>query len=518
MPKARVFSSIPVPLVKQQADYLQTHTMLDIGQYVGAMGVDGWSKDQWLEELSNHHLLVMTHTIFKNLLHGGFIHLKNVNLLVFDECHHAVKNHEYVQIMKVFDSCSSSEYPRVLGLSASLLPNKCKPGELQKQVKELETRLKSRCQTSRDYENVAKYATNPEEETIIYSLSPPPNLRQHTDELRVILSEPLVFLNSLPKAQRDDGCFKVSKTSLDDCLHVLENLGIWCALNCAEQCIEGLKSTLSSDSLLLEPSQKALLGLAITNMSLFVKKAREVYDPTDVDITNKVKKLLSCLTQQLGTRITGSRKRKDMLGIVFVERRMTALLLTRILNALKVNDPRLARIKCAYVVGQNDARMSTTVRRETHMNVNKQHEVLENFRKEKINLLVATSVVEEGIDVPQCNLVIRFDFPPNIRSYIQSKGRARAKPSKYILMIEDEKQGKALTDLRGYQVVEIELRTLCQDRRPPDDEDFLKFLDEQECNIYAPYGLQAGVRATLSSSLSFLYKSVLLVYVYYMHV
>ena len=481
--------------------------MLDVGQFIGAMGVDDWSKERWLQELSRYHVLVMTHTIFKNMLHSGFIHLRNVNLLVFDECHHAVKNHEYVQIMKVFDSCGGSEYPRILGLSASLLPNKCKLGELQKQVKELETKLKSRCQTSRDYETVAKYATNPDEESVVYTLMPLPHLRQLSGELRAILSQPLDFLGSLPKAQREDGCYKVSKTCLDDCLHVLENLGIWCALSCAEQCIEGLKSSLSSGTYLLEPSQKALLGLSLTHLSMFEKKARELYDPRDIDATYKVQLLLECLIKQLtAVGNTGGRKRRQMLGIVFVERRMTAMLLTRILNVLKANNPRLAWIKCDYVVGQNDARMATIVRKETHMNVNKQNEVLEKFRKEKINLLIATSVVEEGIDVPRCNLVIRFDFPPNIRSYIQSKGRARAKPSRYILMIEDEKRGKALADLHGYQVVEAELRTLCQNRSPPEDEEFLKFLEEQECNIYAPYGLEAGVRATLSSSLSFLYK------------
>lgn len=60
----------------------------------------------------------------------------------------------------------------------------------------------------------------------------------------------------------------------------------------------------------------------------------------------------------------------------------------------------------------------------------------------------------------------------------------------------------------GYHIVEEDMQKLCRDRLPPDDEEFLKFLEEQECNYYAPYGIEAGVRATLSSSLSLLYKSV----------
>jgi len=140
------------------------------------------------------------------------------------------------------------------------------------------------------------------------------------------------------------------------------------------------------------------------------------------------------------------------------------------------------------------------------MKVKKQHEILERFRKEKINLLISTSVVEEGLDVPKCNLVIRFDFPPNFRAYIQSKGRARAKPSKYILLLEREQMGRMMENLHNYQILEKELQSLCLDRSVPDDEEFFEFLEEDEQNIYAPYGKEAGVRATLSTSLPLLHK------------
>ena len=506
-----------MPLVKQQAEYLKVHTMLDVGQYVGEMNVDDWSQEKWWKELNTHHVLVMTPTIFKNILHGGFVHLRNVNLLVFDECHHAVKNHDYVQIMKIFNSCQNREdYPHILGLSASLLPNKCKPGELLRQVKELEKTLDCRCQTARDYGEVALYATNPDEETHVYPSLPLPHLQQTADELRVILSKPLDFLNSLPKNQRDDSYYKRSKVCLDDCLHMLENLGIWCALHCAEHYITSLKSALSSVEDLLDPPQKALLGLSVTNLTLFARRAGKLCQPNDVDVTYKVQLLLESLKQQIAdskAAASCTKKVPRMLGIVFVERQMTALLLTRMLDFLIEHNPCLAPIKCGYIVGHNDTKGVTSLRKEAHMKVKKQHEILEKFRKGKINLLIATSVVEEGIDVPQCNLVIRFDFPPNICSYIQSKGRARAKPSKYILMIARDKEPKARADLKGYQIVENDMRQLCQGRTPPDDEEFLDFLEEEECNIYAPYGLEAGVRATLSSSLSFLYKSVFCVFI-----
>ena len=131
-----------VPLVRQQAEYISANSLLEVGKFTGDMKVDSWRKPRWLLEFDRYHVLVMTRAIFKDLLHRGFIHLKQINLLIFAECHHAVKNDDYVQIMKVFDSCTEEQHPRVLGLSASLLPSKCKPGELEGRVRDLEKTLR----------------------------------------------------------------------------------------------------------------------------------------------------------------------------------------------------------------------------------------------------------------------------------------------------------------------------------------------------------------------------------------
>lgn len=41
-----------------------------------------------------------------------------------------------------------------------------------------------------------------------------------------------------------------------------------------------------------------------------------------------------------------------------------------------------------------------------------------------------------GLDIPQCDLVIRFNKPHNFSSYMQSKGRARAKQNaSYVLFM-----------------------------------------------------------------------------------
>lgn len=68
--------------------------------------------------------------------------------------------------------------------------------------------------------------------------------------------------------------------------------------------------------------------------------------------------------------------------------------------------------------------------------VQKQQEVLELVRKGAVNLLVSTAVAEEGLDLVQCAVVVRYDLPDRPVDYIQSRGRARAPNSRMVLMVE----------------------------------------------------------------------------------
>ena len=54
----------------------------------------------------------------------------------------------------------------------------------------------------------------------------------------------------------------------------------------------------------------------------------------------------------------------------------------------------------------------------------------------QLNLLIATKVGEEGLDIQTCCLVIRFDLPETVSSFIQSRGRARMPQSKYVFLVD----------------------------------------------------------------------------------
>jgi ERCC4-related helicase len=62
---------------------------------------------------------------------------------------------------------------------------------------------------------------------------------------------------------------------------------------------------------------------------------------------------------------------------------------------------------------------------------------LANFKNGTINVLIATNVIEEGLDVSECNLVICVNELVNVKAFIQMKGRARQKDSNFIFLCAD---------------------------------------------------------------------------------
>lgn len=72
-----------------------------------------------------------------------------------------------------------------------------------------------------------------------------------------------------------------------------------------------------------------------------------------------------------------------------------------------------------------------------------------------MTLLVATSVAEEGLDIRQCNVVMRFDLAKTVLAYIQSRGRARKPGSDYILMVERYFLYPCMSKSLAFRVVNI---------------------------------------------------------------
>lgn len=57
------------------------------------------------------------------------------------------------------------------------------------------------------------------------------------------------------------------------------------------------------------------------------------------------------------------------------------------------------------------------------MTLASQNDALEMFRSGEVKMLVATSVAEEGIDIPECNLIIKYNYVGNEITTIQTRGK-----------------------------------------------------------------------------------------------
>ncbi|XP_056375512.1 antiviral innate immune response receptor RIG-I [Hyla sarda] len=77
------------------------------------------------------------------------------------------------------------------------------------------------------------------------------------------------------------------------------------------------------------------------------------------------------------------------------------------------------------------------------MSLPSQQGALETFRSSgESKLLIATSVADEGIDIPACNLVLLYEYVGNVTKMIQVRGRGRAKDSKCYLITSKREQAE----------------------------------------------------------------------------
>ena len=133
-------------------------------------------------------------------------------------------------------------------------------------------------------------------------------------------------------------------------------------------------------------------------------------------------------------------------AIVFVQRRYAACVVSKLINILASTGPvEYRHLKSDFVTGHGSELWDIS-----EMTYKKQKDKLVKFKFGEINVLVGTSVVEEGIDIPKCNLVVMFDFPQNYRAFVQSRGRGRAKDAKYVMLVEESEYIEREQDQKVY--------------------------------------------------------------------
>jgi endoribonuclease Dicer len=86
-----------VTLVFQQFAVLECNLGQKIERLCGAMNTDLWTKETWDKQFEDNMAVVLTADVLYNCLLHSFITIDQINLLIFDEAHHAKKNHAYAR-------------------------------------------------------------------------------------------------------------------------------------------------------------------------------------------------------------------------------------------------------------------------------------------------------------------------------------------------------------------------------------------------------------------------------------
>ena len=108
------------------------------------------------------------------------------------------------------------------------------------------------------------------------------------------------------------------------------------------------------------------------------------------------------------------KENKDSKIIVFTQFRDTVSKLSETLNKIQ-------GIKTGVFVGQ--AKKTNQKGQSTGLNQKEQKQMIEDFSAGKINVLIATSIAEEGLDIPEVNEVIFYEPVPSAIRKIQRAGR-----------------------------------------------------------------------------------------------
>ncbi|TWU71113.1 Dicer-like protein 1 [Metarhizium rileyi] len=486
--KVAFFLVDKVALCLQQYRFLRANIEHPVAKFHGDKASVG-NQEEWAAQIQEHMVVVCTAQILLDLLGSGLIKMTHINLLVFDEAHHTKKNHPYASIVRDHYIRLKADRPRILGMTAS--PVDAKTNDFYTTALELEATLCSKIATvseealfegmgkRQQVERVVEYGplANPADamtqlcQSLTNLCTYHSNLRSHIEAAKDIWS----IIGSWGSDQYWRHIFKIT-------VHA----------NAANDLTEYESGAFHQTARPLDDDE-------------INQRARELV--TDhfnkehtmtADLSGKSSLKVQALHDILQDAFKANRNTRC---IVFVQKRYIAFLLSEVFNqsAMKVSN-----MAPGFVVGSQPSSSSIV-----NMTIKDQMQALDRFRYGEINCLFATQVAEEGIDVPECDLIVRFDLYDSAIQYIQSKGRARERSSTYINMVEQgniHHRRKVIQAMRDNNALRRFCSSLPADRKVlEEEEDQLVLEAKSQIEFEVP---ETGARLTFYSSQQVLAKFV----------
>ncbi|PGH14756.1 hypothetical protein AJ80_05800 [Polytolypa hystricis UAMH7299] len=465
-----VWFTVPtVALAQQQYDVISKQLpAFQTRMLSGADDLDHWSTQKiWDDILHNIRIVVSTPQVLLDALEHGFVTLKRIALLVFDEgeldeprnttvplrivwltsippAHHCQRSapanrimqqhyHEHLQRFGF-----TEDLPHILGLTAS-------PVTKSKDLETIEKNLNAVCKTPKRYrEEMLRFVHRPELCRVVvqgntheYSLTVK-GLSKVPDGLD-LNADPLVkrYKNRTdPKSSMKlSKAITTGKTPCSSQLRTFANraqvihdeLGPWAADAFAAKCIDrhASKHRNNYDSYMSDWNMDDAKYISGALSKVPVASADHAWNSEPGLISEKVEKLIDLLQAESSP---------DFTGIIFAQQRATVLMLARLLS---LHPSTRDKFRIGPFVGGSDNRTSNIYELN---DLRSQKDTTDDLRTGKKNLVIATSVLEEGIDVSACHLVVCFDRLTNLRSFIQRRGRARKQGSKFVIFMDETDQ------------------------------------------------------------------------------
>lgn len=416
LPKGRVLVLSPTkPLAEQHAAFLRNSlTIQDIALLTGSVP-PGKRNELW----SNSRVVVATPQVIENDLLGRRIELGGVSHITFDEAHRAVGSYAYVYIAeKYFQQCSD---PLVLGITAS-------PGSDEERIQEVckNLHIASVLSKTDDDTDVAPYVFNKYIERVTVQV--PQEIKGLKSCLDRILGDRIAKLghrfNYKRPSKREildlQASLQAKLRSAPD-PEIYQKLSVLAEIMKVSHGIELIEtqgtSALSKYIERLQNEARSSSGSKAAKRLMADPEMRYAINLlSSCKEHPKFEKVKEIVSDQI-SRNPASRV------IVFTNYRDTAEEVTSLLSKIE-------GVKPVRFVGQ------ASRNGDTGLSQKQQVEILDRFRAGEYNTLVATSVAEEGLDIPSTDLVVFFEpVPSEIRS-IQRKGRTGRRHAGRVVVLE----------------------------------------------------------------------------------
>ena len=434
------------PLAQQQKGTLDE--MIPQASVKSCIGDDGSTIEQLLKD---EDIIVCTAGKLLNELKEDKVHLEEISLIVIDECHHTVKEAPQAKVMEIYlerKQQGKAMLPQVVGLTASPGAGDNPSLELEKTLHHLISLCALMDATSgikTVTENVDELEKHKNKST---SRLESPNGREHGEEFISRITKEMADLEQLvslrcpfPRwSQQYETSIQQKKQLLEMSLNPdhRNQINVLNLLRCYSQALNIYMDLRYEDAMaVLDEFMNFMSEEQATSLQKELKQRLECLKAELKELPRVPNPLLTQVKKKLCSQFAAEPMSK---AICFVRTKKHASAFCDWISKLESR----VEIRPNVFVGHT---------RETGpgMTQIEQEDVMKGFREGKYNLLVATSVAEEGLDVPACNLVIRYQHISNEIAKVQTLGRARAANSQGFTILSSNSK-KSFQEMRNEEL------------------------------------------------------------------